>query len=188
MPYSMTGFARQEIQAPWGTLSCEVRSVNHRYLEPVIRLPELLRSLEPHIRDQLRKQLQRGKVEVNFQLSINPLQQEGLAINQALLQQLIQSSQQVTQVAEQNAVPVSPIDPLRALQWPGVIEQKSIEMEAVESTAKELFSQALSLLIQHRQREGQELQQHIEQRLLSINEYVVKVREQMPAILQAQKS
>lgn len=68
MPRSMTGFARLEQQYDWGTLSCEVRTVNHRYLEPTIRMPESLRAAEPKLRDQIRKKLSRGKVEANVHL------------------------------------------------------------------------------------------------------------------------
>ena len=60
---SMTGFARRETSGPWGSLICELRSVNHRFLESSLRLPEELRSLDPEIRQQFGRGLKRGKVD-----------------------------------------------------------------------------------------------------------------------------
>lgn len=195
MPNSMTGFARQEVQAPWGTLSCEMRSVNHRYLEPLIRLPESLRVLEPAIRDLCRKQLQRGKIEVTIHLSINEASTEQLSVNAALVEQLTQATSKIQDVISQQgtgdvSLPSSllaPIDPLRLLQWPGVIEQQGLDIETIKTAAETLMNDTLALLIHHRQREGVELQSHIEQRLEAIGEYVFRVREQMPSILIAQQ-
>ncbi len=185
MPNSMTGFSRQERQESWGTISCEIRSVNHRYLEPMIRLPESLRSLETHIRELCRKNLHRGKVEVNLNLSVNAAESEGMAINQHLVDQLMGAVKQVTQT--DSGAQFTPVDPLRLLQWPGVLAQQNIDMSIVESTAKALLKDTLNLLIEHRQREGVELQNHIQHRLDSIAEYVVNVQQQMPTILQTQK-
>ena len=61
---SMTAFARQDLQQSWGMLSCEIRTVNHRYLEPQFRLPDVLRDLENDLREALRTRLRRGKVDV----------------------------------------------------------------------------------------------------------------------------
>jgi uncharacterized protein (TIGR00255 family) len=183
----MTGFARKEVQAPWGTLSCEIRSVNHRYLEPIIRLPESLRTLEVLVREQCRKKLQRGKVEVNLHLTVNANgSSETLSLNQRLVEQLAQAASQVSDVIGKQEASVAPIDPLRLLQWPGVIEQQGVDMDTVEAAATTLLKEVLDLLIEHRKREGIELQAHIEQRLNGISEYVASVREQMPSILQAQ--
>jgi len=65
---SMTGFARRELAGSWGTLTCELRSVNHRYLEPGFRLPEELRPLESDLRQLLAKSLKRGKVDCTMHL------------------------------------------------------------------------------------------------------------------------
>jgi len=181
----MTGFSRQERQDSWGTLSCEIRSVNHRYLEPMIRLPESLRSLETYIRDLCRKNLHRGKVEVNLHLNVNTTESESTTINHRLVEELVGAVNQVTQVDSKTLF--APVDPLRVLQWPGVLTQQEIDMSAVEDVAKELLQNTLNLLIEHRQREGVELQNHIEHRLDGIAEYVVSVQEHMPSILQTQK-
>jgi uncharacterized protein (TIGR00255 family) len=183
----MTGFARQELQATWGTLSCEMRSVNHRYLEPLIRLPESLRSLETVARELCRKHLQRGKIEVNIYLSVNSVQAEGLNINHGLVEQLTNAVSQLGQVLSNKAILVAPVDLLRLLQWPGVVEQQDVDTDVITVAAKTLLAETLAVLIEHRQREGLELQAHIEQRLVSIGDYVARVREQMPSILASQK-
>ena len=79
---SMTAFARQDTQEDWGTLTCEIRTVNHRYLEPSFRLPEALRELENSFREQLRKQLRRGKVDVAIRLQANESATQGFEIDE----------------------------------------------------------------------------------------------------------
>ncbi len=183
MPSSMTGFARHSLATEWGDLNCEIRSVNHRYLEPLVRLPESLRSEEPVIREQLRKHLHRGKVEVAFQLVIKSREAEGFVVNQAMVKALIGATQQLHLQAEV----VAPLDPLRLLQWPGVLEKVTVDEQAVGDAVGQLLQQAVATLLAHRQREGEQLQQHIEERLSAIAQQVALVREQMPAILKAQR-
>ncbi|MFT5420178.1 MAG: hypothetical protein ACI9D5_000919, partial [Candidatus Endobugula sp.] len=187
MTNSMTGFARRELQATWGTLSCEMRSVNHRYLEPLIRLPESLRSLETVARELCRKHLQRGKIEVNVYLNVHSAQAESLHINHALVEQLTNAVSQLGQAVSKKDILVAPIDPLCLLQWPGVVEQQGVDTDAIAVATKTLLAETLAVLIEHRQREGVELRAHIEQRLVSIGDYVKRVREQMPSILASQK-
>lgn len=184
MPNSMTGFARLSHQAEWGEVSCEIRSVNHRYLEPSIRLPELLRGLEPSLRDLLRKQLQRGKVEINLQLNLNKQVSNGLSINEENLKALSKAITEATVIHPQTA----DIDALQLLQWPGVLEQNKLDTKIIESSSSKLVKQTLQNLIEHRQREGAELQQLIADRLQEIDTLVIKVREEMPIILEAQKT
>ncbi len=183
MPNSMTGFARTDGQASWGDVSCEIRSVNHRYLEPSIRLPESLRSLEPIVREQLRKQLQRGKVDVSFHVSLNKDAPEAMGINTDVLKTLLSAAEQIKQLHNDTA----PIDALRLLQFPGVIQQATIDADLIQALAKSLLEQALESLLKHRAREGLELQNLIDARLNEISVLVVQVRKKMPAILSVQK-
>ncbi|MEO0442210.1 MAG: YicC/YloC family endoribonuclease [Pseudomonadota bacterium] len=183
MPYSMTGFARQIEQGAWGEMSCEIRSVNHRYLEPIIRLPEPLRALEPEVRDLLRKQLQRGKVEVNIQLSLEQNREQSLSLNKVLLLSLLKASEDIKALHEDT----SPLDLIGLMQWPGVIEQSSPDLDALQKTAVNLFVKTLTALVDHRQREGRVLKDHIDQRLQQIAELVSLVRQQLPGILAQQK-
>ena len=82
---SMTGFARRELAGSWGTLTCELRSVNHRYLEPGFRLPEELRPLESDLRQLLSKNLKRGKVDCTVHLRSVQAAERELRIDAAAL-------------------------------------------------------------------------------------------------------
>jgi len=183
MPLSMTGFARHESQHEWGNLVWEVRSVNHRYLEPHFRLPELVRELEPQLRDAMRKKLSRGKVEVSFtyQLKQGDVQ---LQVNGELLQQL-QSAIGEVESALTKTTPVTALDLLR---YPGMLASAEVDRKLILAGSLDGFNAALDDLIEHRGREGAELQQLIEQRLDGIVEQVTLVRAILPSILKAQRT
>ena len=185
MIHSMTAFSRQTSQQDWGTLVWELRSVNHRYLEPSFKLPESMRGLEPLIRDKLRKQLNRGKLECALRLHIQRETDDAeLSINQSMLRQVIEATESISDKLKQAA----PIDPLRLLEWPGILNEGSIDQELIQKQALEQFSLALTQLIESRAREGSELQTMIEQRLDAIDAVTSDVREKMPLILAAQKA
>ncbi len=184
MPNSMTGFARQEEQHPWGQLICEIRSVNHRYLEPTLRLSDALRSLEPALRDSLRQGVGRGKIEVVLALRAEPEGEEASPVlNEALAVQLVQLVQRVEQLASAAA----PLTAMDILKWPGVLQSRSLDTKAVEEAALALFGTTLKLFSVNRAREGQELALLIEQRLHSIAKQASGVRAQMPGLLQQQQ-
>ena len=184
MTRSMTAFARQEAEHSWGSLIWEIRSVNHRYLEPHLRMPESLRELEGSLREQLRKKLSRGKVECT--LRFHPeAQAQQLTVNSEFAKELIAAADEVAALSlSGNTQPMNPLDVLR---WPGVLQDAQIDMDQVKAEALKLFGSALDDLIAGREREGVELNALIEQRLVSISEIVVEVRSKLPQILQAQR-
>ncbi len=184
MTRSMTAFARQEAEHSWGSLIWEIRSVNHRYLEPHLRMPESLRELEGSLREQLRKKLSRGKVECT--LRFHPeAQAQQLTVNSEFAKELIAAADEVAALSlSGNTQPMNPLDVLR---WPGVLQDAQIDMDQVKAEALKLFGCALDDLIAGREREGVELNALIEQRLVSISEIVVEVRSKLPQILQAQR-
>lgn len=184
MPRSMTGFARREAKLPWGTLVWEIRSVNHRYLEPSFRLPEDFREIEPYLRDAMRKALQRGKVEASLSVQWEQEGESDLGINLSKIAQLTKAAQQINGLLGSIAAPVNALDILR---WPGVIQKQELDREQMHKAALELFDLALEGLIEHRSREGAELQQLIINRLDSVSAQVINVRARMPEILAAQR-
>ncbi|WP_039912260.1 YicC/YloC family endoribonuclease [Cellvibrio mixtus] len=184
MPRSMTGFARREAKLPWGTLVWEIRSVNHRYLEPSFRLPEDFREIEPYLRDAMRKALQRGKVEASLSVQWEQEGESELGINLSKVAQLTKSAQQINGLLGAAAAPVNALDILR---WPGVIQKQELDREALHRAALDLFESALEGLIEHRSREGAELEQLIINRLASVSTHVAAVRSRMPEILAAQR-
>ena len=178
MPRSMTGFARQEIQAPWGQLICEIRSVNHRYLEPTLRLSDSLRGMEPVLRDKLRQALGRGKVELV--LAFKPDDSTGMStdFNKEMAQALVAMAEKVNALMTNPA----PINSLDILRWPGVMQGKDLDQNALENAATDLFNSTLKKMIENRSREGEELAILIEQRLQSIAEQVKVLRANLPEL------
>lgn len=182
MPSSMTAFARQTIECPWGTAAWEIRSVNHRYLETSFRMPETVRDIEMALRELARKHLQRGKVDCILQLNI--AQESGdVAVNEPLARQYITASEQLAERMN-NPAPISPLDILR---WPGVLKEPEIDREELKKTLLDLFTQSLEQLAEGRRREGEKLGQLIEQRLDAIAVEVTAVRGNLPLLLAAQR-
>lgn len=184
MPRSMTGFARREAKLPWGTAVWEIRSVNHRYLEPSFRLPEDFREIEPQLREAMRKALQRGKVEASLSIQWEQGGESDLGLNMDKVSQLAKAAQQINALLGAAAAPVNALD---ILKYPGVIQKQELDREAMQAEVITLFDAALDGLIEHRTREGNELEQLILQRLDSVSAQVVKVRARMPEILAAQR-
>lgn len=184
MPRSMTGFARREAKLPWGTVIWEIRSVNHRYLEPGFRLPEDFRELEPALRELIRKALQRGKVEAALSIQWEQENDSELGVNLSRVSQLAGAAQQITEQLGELAAPVNPLD---ILKWPGVMQKQEIDREAMQQAVLNLFGEALKQLIEYRAREGAELEQLILQRLDAVSAQVVAVRARLPEILQSQR-
>ena len=182
MTRSMTAFARQEAEQEWGSLSWEIRSVNHRYLEPHLRLPDNLKELEGFLREKLRKTLSRGKVECTLRFTPEAKVQQ-LVVNEHYAKEVIQAAESVQGMLSNHQA----LDALELLRWPGVLQDTKLDMDLVKTSAKDLFGKALDDLLEGRSREGVELAVLINQRLDAISEIVAEVREKMPQILQNQR-
>lgn len=180
---SMTAFARQDTQGDWGTLTCEIRTVNHRYLEPSFRLPEVLRELENSFREQLRGQLKRGKVDVGMRLQLAESSGQGLQINDELAEALNSAANHVNRILD-NPAHINAIDILR---WPGVLETTERDLEPVKAVAAELFERTVNELVVVREREGDRLRPLFDDRLATMAGHVTSVRSLMPELLVAQE-
>lgn len=180
---SMTAYARKEINVNWGNASWELRSVNQRYLETYIRLPEQFRSLEPIIRERLRSRLTRGKVECNlrFELDLSNFQQQ-LFLNKDLASQLIQSANWIKDQVNNGNINIIDI-----LRWPGVMSAKEQDLDKISIEILALLEKAIDEFIKVRESEGKSLEQLLIQRLEAITAEVTKIRNWMPEILQWQK-
>ena len=183
MTLSMTAFSRQQQEQEWGSLTWEIRSVNHRYLETSVRLPESLRALENGVREAVRKRLTRGKVECALRFQSEAKVSSDLHLNTKLIQQLVQANIEIEQIT---GTSVS-LNNMEVLRWPGVIEEQDFDKTSIEKQALSLFSAALDDLVAMREREGAELQGFIQQRIDSVREIVVSIRNKMPEILAKQK-
>ncbi len=179
---SMTAFARSTAQTEWGDVCWELRSVNHRYLEISTRLPEELRQLEAPIRERVAQIVQRGKIDCNlrFQADNN---HSHLQLNLPLVQQLLDMEKQINQVREaQEQIPTVDI-----LRWNGVLETTMPDSDSLAEPLLRALDEALAQLLAYRQREGEQIQQLLEQRCEAIAQEVLVVREGMATILQAQR-
>jgi uncharacterized protein (TIGR00255 family) len=175
---SMTGFARRERQGPWGTLTCELRSVNHRYLELSLRLPEDLRGLESDARQLLSGNLRRGKVDAGMYLRGSPATAAALEINQPLLEQLVARAGEVRAAAGGGGQ----IDPLDLLRWPGVIRDVERDVTPIAAAAMELLRETAADLNEARAREGARIRDMLVQRCESLRDSVATVRARLPEV------
>ena len=179
MMLSMTAFSRQQLDEEWGSLTWEIRSVNHRYLETSIRLPEMLRSLENPIRDELRKRLIRGKVECALRYQSSDNARSELELDRPLILKLLQANTEIENIAGVT----SKLGSMEILRWPGVIRESEFDVSSLEPIATKLFLRALDDLIASRQREGEEIKLLLQQRISTIREIVADVRAKMPEII-----
>ncbi|GKW12924.1 YicC/YloC family endoribonuclease [Pectobacterium carotovorum] len=175
---SMTAYARREIKGNWGSAAWELRSVNQRYLETYLRLPEQFRSLEPVARERIRARLTRGKIECNLRFELDPSAQSALILNEKLAKQLVNAANWVKMQSDEGE-----INPVDILRWPGVMSAEEQDLDAISAELLKALEGALDDFIAARESEGNALKALIEQRLAGVSAEVVKVRAQMPNIL-----
>jgi len=179
----MTAFSRQQLEHEWGSLTWEIRSVNHRYLEPSIRLPENFRSLENPIRRQLRDKLYRGKIECQLRFRTVEANQIDWQLNLDLISQLTKANLEINN----NIGGDYKLSSLDILKWPGVISDQSIDEEIFNKEAMGLFEKALDDLMVVREREGASLRDAILKRIASIQRIIDSIQAKMPSIILKQK-
>ena len=179
---SMTAYARREIKGNWGSAAWELRSVNQRYLETYIRLPEQFRSIEPVVRERLRTRLTRGKIECNLRFELDPSAQSSMILNEKLAKQLVEATNWVKMQSDEGE-----INPLEVLRWPGVMSAAEQDLDVISTELMAALESAIDDFIDAREREGNALKAMIEQRLEGVSAEVAKVRQQMPEILQWQR-
>jgi uncharacterized protein (TIGR00255 family) len=173
---SMTGFARRERSGPFGTLVCEIRSVNHRYLDATLRLPDSCRALEPDLRQALARDLKRGKVDCTLQQRAGPAAAAGLDIDHAALERLLARVRELDRALARPAQ----IDLLELLRWPGVLREGDADAEQLQEEVRALFAQTLVELAEARVREGGRLAALIEQRCATLAEMIAAQRLRLP--------
>lgn len=183
MIQSMTAFARTQAQGKWGTAVCELRSINHRYLELFVRLPETLNELEGGIREQIRNMIKRGKIECYLRYQPGDVEGTEITINTHLADRLCRATQTIAAILKNPAQ----INPMEILQWPGILQLAEVDLEAIEDEIFKLLAKALQDLIEARTREGEELKQLFLQRLEGMKIEIAKVRQRMPEIIKEQR-
>ncbi|HHF3888956.1 TPA: YicC/YloC family endoribonuclease [Haemophilus influenzae] len=182
MIYSMTAFARLEVKKDWGDAVWEIRSVNQRYLENFFRLPEQFCGLENTLREKLRQSLTRGKIECSLRIETKKQTNAELNLNKDLANQVIQSLQWIKAQAGEGEINLTDV-----LRYPGVVEAQEQDLDAISQDLLTAFDDLLTDFIAMRGREGEKLNDIIQQRLDAIAVEADKVRSQMPAVLQWQR-
>lgn len=183
MIQSMTAYGRTEDSGDWGEASCEIRSVNHRYLEMSIRLPEELRLLEQAVRERISNRLKRGKVDCNIRFEQRNSANGSLPVNEELLNKLIETAEKTNAKMKMNA----PINPLEILRWPGILDKDVPDPEKISKPLFKLLDQTLDAVIDTRKREGEKIRAMILERCQLGKENVAKVRKLLPSILDNQR-
>ena len=185
----MTAYARQEEKLSWGSISLELRSVNHRFLEMNIRMPDELRMMEIPIRTLIKERLKRGKLDLAMNIEMQSDAESPIVYNSKLAAQLAKSLHEIDKLIY-NAAPVNAVD---ILNWPGVLNSSLTLDSSDEAMAKiqddilQQLDHVLTALNSSREREGCALEKTITQRCNELHQVVAQVRENMPEILQYQR-
>jgi uncharacterized protein (TIGR00255 family) len=179
----MTGFARVQESNDAGSITWELRSVNHRYLELGIKLPEDFRKLEPEIRKLSAKFLTRGKVDLGLRYKLDQQQQADIALNLEIVTSLRNVEQQVLNIVHEG----SKLSVTDILGWPGVITDVERDLSILDKLAISCLKAALKQLQQGREAEGKALDELIRSRCAQVSEIVAEVRRHRPAIVAAQR-
>jgi len=181
MANSMTAFARETSSTEWGTVTCELRSVNHRYLEINPRLAEELRQLEPRIREAVSGRIKRGRVDCYLKLQAHEAPQEDFAVDQELLTRVAKlGGDTLKQFPHLAPLAVSDV-----LRWPGVVQVRGVDSEELIETAMQLVNQALDRIGTDRAREGEQLKAAVEERLDEATALADDLKARVPELTEA---
>jgi len=183
MVRSMTAFARQTLEDELGTLTCELKSVNHRFSEVSLRLPEELRPLEAQIRDRISHTVKRGKIDANFRYQAPVAQETGFEIDQKMINAIVAASADV----EKLVTDIAPLRTIDILKWPGVLRAPEIETDRLGAQVMNLLDNALTELSESRVREGEKLKQMLLDRCEAMAKEVAIVQQRIPAAIEAMR-
>ncbi|MCC8988746.1 MAG: YicC family protein [Candidatus Contendobacter sp.] len=175
---SMTAFARHEQTSAWGAIAWELRSVNHRYLEASIRLPEMLRSLETPARERIAAALSRGKVEGTLKLQTASAA-PAITLNLPMVERLLEVAGEL----EHLMGPGTGLKLVDVLRWPGVIHEPEPDLAAIQQAILDSLDAALAELVATREREGERTAELLRQRCAAIRIQVKRVRGRRPEVL-----
>ena len=175
----MTGFARQSAETPAGTLTCELRSVNHRYLDVQFRLPDELRPREHALKQQVGSIIKRGKVECSLHLRRAIDAQSDMQVNMELVTLIRKRITEIKTALHDTQLP----DPIDVLRWPGVVSEAELDAEPLFAEAGSLLDSALEAMNAMRASEGERIRDMLEARCADIEAIAAAVRKRMPEVL-----
>ncbi len=176
---SMTAFGRTEETGDLGHVIWEIRSVNHRYLEVSVRLPDDLRMLEAAVREHIFSQIKRGKIDCNLRFDPSDSTGSNLQINTDLVETILKTADTIS-----SAIPeLGTINPLEVLRWPGVIKRETPDPEIIGGPLLQQLDRTIDLVMETRRREGKKLQAMILERCETTANIIIGVREKLPEIM-----
>ena len=175
---SMTGYARAEARGPYGRLSWELRSVNHRHLDVSLRMPDDVRGAENDARALIAAKVSRGKVEASLRILREDAVAAPIAVDIAQVGELMKAAE----IVKRQFGAVAQPDPLRVLAWPGVVKSELADYAPVIAAAMKLLEQALADFTATREREGERTKAYLLERCTAIDGHVADVRARMPAV------
>jgi uncharacterized protein (TIGR00255 family) len=175
---SMTGFARGEVHGQSGSLTWELRTVNHRYLDVSLRLPEDLRSLEPVCREHVAGALRRGKLDGQLRFEVIAGLGTALQVDEDRARQVAAAAERMKGLLSRST-PISAFDLLR---WPGVVKEPRPDVKQVSADALELLDQVLVTLTAMRVSEGKRIAVLLRERAQQVSAIVVEIRKHIGAI------
>jgi len=181
MLHSMTGFARESVETAIGTLTWEIRAVNHRYLDVQFKMPEDLRPKEQTFRQRASSSLGRGKVECALYFRRAADSSTEMQIDTDLVELIGHRISDVTAKLPN----VAAVNPIEILRWPGVIQQSEVDVEPLFVEASSLLDTALESICEMRASEGQRIAEMLESRCAEIDSIAKAVRVRMPEVLEA---
>jgi len=182
MILSMTAFSRQTVVEKFGTLVCELRSVNHRFLEISFRMPETLRYLEQSLREQIQATLSRGKLDMTVKFIPGQELPFDFTVNESLLDKLAHACEKVT-----SRLPASTVSVMNVLSWQGVLETRQTHEKEMARALTGLLQKNLDEIQVTRRREGETIESFLKERVTSIREQLVVVEKAMPEAMQLQR-
>ncbi|NLW95853.1 YicC/YloC family endoribonuclease [Luteimonas wenzhouensis] len=178
----MTAYASGERSTPWGTLGCELRAVNHRFLELGLRLPDELRAFEPLLRERVSARVSRGKLDLALRLRPG----EGsaaLQLDEGLVARLGELAGRL-----RGHFPELRVGLVELLQFPGVLQSQGADPAAMQAEVLALLDTVLDEFIAGREREGARLVTAILERVDGIERIAAEVRTLVPDIREAQRT
>lgn len=183
MPLSMTSFARVEFEADYGRGAWELRSVNHRFAEIFVRLPEDFRSMEGAVRERIAASVKRGKLDCSLRFDTARTQFKALRVNERAANEVIKATQHIADLLGQDVA----INALDILRWPGVTEAEEIDLDATAKLVLNTLDDALDQFLDGRRREGDKLKIVLLTRLAGVRDQIVMLETRVPEIMETMR-
>lgn len=176
---SMTGYGRKEATVQGVSLALEMRSVNHRYLELGLRLPEELRAIEAQVRAAVSASVKRGKVDLALKIQTDATKLDEVSINQGLAARLMAAATTIAELSPKAGT----IDPMSIMQWPGVVGLPKIDSDVLQKEVLSMVDEVLVDFVASREREGLKTLNMLSERVDTMEEIVQKVRLSRPDVI-----